>query len=145
MTGTQAPPAVRLQRRLAVRDSGCIEWTGHTANGYGYIKVGAKDVRTHRLAWELANGRIADGLNVLHTCDNRPCCNVEHLFLGTQAENLADMAAKGRGANGRADLTHCPQDHPYDEVNTYVIPRGGRDCRICRRAAGARRRDRRTS
>ncbi len=54
----------------------------------------------HRVAWKEANGQTPEGMQVLHTCDNPPCCNVEHLFLGTNAENASDMVAKGRGNIG---------------------------------------------
>ncbi|MGH7024521.1 MAG: HNH endonuclease signature motif containing protein [Caulobacteraceae bacterium] len=58
-----------------------------------------RDTRyAHRLAWELANGPIPDGLLILHKCDNPVCCNPDHLFLGTAADNHADCAAKGRAA-----------------------------------------------
>ncbi len=50
----------------------------------------------HRVAWVVWRGPIPDGLWVLHTCDNPPCCNPAHLFLGTRADNIADMVAKGR-------------------------------------------------
>jgi hypothetical protein len=56
----------------------------------------------HRVAWELVNGPIPEGLCVLHHCDNPPCVNVEHLFLGTLADNNADKVAKGRQAKGSA-------------------------------------------
>ena len=81
--------------------SDCIEWQG-TKDSAGYGKVyipGRGHVGAHRLAWEEANGPIPDGLWVLHHCDNRPCVNVEHLFLGTHEDNMRDMAAKGRSAN----------------------------------------------
>ena len=57
--------------------------------------------RAHRFAWYEANGPIPDGLLVLHKCDNPPCINVEHLFLGTHADNVADMVAKGRSTKGK--------------------------------------------
>jgi hypothetical protein len=66
-------------------------------------------LRTHRVAWEEANGPIPDGKCVLHSCDNPPCCNPEHLFLGSDIDNVVDRDAKGRTAraekNGSAKLT----------------------------------------
>ena len=84
--------------------------------GYGLIGEGGKCgrmLRAHRLAWVIEYGSIPDGLSILHHCDNPPCVNVLHLFLGTQATNQADMASKGRGRgriglgeeNGRARVT----------------------------------------
>lgn len=102
-----------------------------------------KRTLTHRAAWGLANGPIPLGMKVLHHCDNPSCCQTDttagfpdgHLFLGTAADNTADMIAKGRkGSNTMSGRTHCPENHPYDEENTYVYPDGSRDCRICRRA-----------
>jgi hypothetical protein len=125
--------AERLERRLVRQPSGCLEWIGcRLPKGYGQIRVSGKTAMTHRQAWELAHGPIPDGLNVLHHCDNPPCCDVLHLFLGTQAENNADRALKGR-SHGQ-DITHCPQDHAYDEINT-VTHGGKRSCRECHRAA----------
>jgi hypothetical protein len=85
------------------RDNGCIEFTGRNGNskGYGLISVGAKgegQVYVHRVAWELANGPIPPNTNVLHSCDNPPCCNPEHLYLGTKSDNTRDMMLKGRGS-----------------------------------------------
>jgi hypothetical protein len=89
----------RLQAGLGPKDpvTGCIEWTGakHDA-GYGLISRDGKLVRAHRLAWELKHGPIPEGLEACHHCDNRPCCNPDHLFLDTQAGNMADMRNKGR-------------------------------------------------
>jgi hypothetical protein len=72
----------------------CIEWTGvRFARGYGRTSLGEY---AHRLAWEAEHGPIPAGMVVRHRCDNPPCVNVDHLQLGTQAENLADMVARGR-------------------------------------------------
>lgn len=76
---------------------GCLEWQGQrNRKGYGALSVAGKMWLAHRFAWTKANGTIPDGMCVLHICDNPPCCNPDHLFVGTQAENLEDMRGKGR-------------------------------------------------
>ena len=112
--------------------------------------VGAKrngkwtSLYTHRIAWEAARGPIPEGMVVCHHCDNPPCVNIEHLFLGTQADNLRDMRSKGREGSSitahNRTKTHCPVGHGYTSDGTYVNPRGGRECRICRAERGRRRR-----
>ena len=96
--------AERLWQKTARRCSGCLEFTGHLTNGYGVIEIEIRKHRTllkaHRVAWELTNGPVPDGLCVCHKCDNRRCCAPEHLFLGTVADNNRDMKAKGRQARG---------------------------------------------
>lgn len=87
--------------RLEQTASGCWLWTGGLEHGYGKVRWIGKKYRTHRLAYELTHGAIPQGLHVLHHCDTPRCCNPAHLFLGTQADNMADMTAKGRGRNSR--------------------------------------------
>lgn len=82
-------------------NSGCLIWTGATnSKGYGYIWFGGNLIGAHRFAWQREYGKITDNSQVLHKCDVRSCVNVDHLFLGTIAENMADRDAKGRVAFG---------------------------------------------
>jgi hypothetical protein len=72
----------------------CVPFHGGT--GYGYTSMNGVSVLAHRAAWIKANGPIPPGMVVRHSCDNPPCINVEHLRLGTQADNMADAKERGR-------------------------------------------------
>ena len=99
--------------RIIKKDSGCWEWQGATVCGYGVVRFQDDDWKAHRLSWLLHNGAIPEGVCVLHTCDNPPCCNPDHLWLGSKHDNTQDMMKKGREGyrshpcenNGRAKLT----------------------------------------
>lgn len=81
----------------------CWVWTrGKSTSGYGRFWIMGETRSAHRIAWELTNGSIPEGMCVLHRCDNPPCCNPAHLFLGTQADNTEDKRQKGRAASGTA-------------------------------------------
>ena len=138
------PVDVRLNSRLTRKANGCLEWGGFVdRKGYGQIRVGQVMVKTHRLAWELAHGPIPAGMAVLHHCDNPPCCDADKcLWLGTDADNMADRDAKGH--NWNQSVTHCPAGHPYAEWNTYHHA-GKRMCRTCRRLADQRYKARRAA
>lgn len=98
-------------------DTNCMEWPGQTKNGYGLLNSTGGRFKTHRLAAYFAGmiphprGESA-GLsdqNVLHKCDNKLCCNPEHLFVGTTADNNADMWAKGRGSTPTQNFVGPPK------------------------------------
>ena len=95
-------------------DTGCHEWTAAVVGGpmgtkknsgewYGAFHFGGKVVRAHRFAWLMEKGEIPKGKVILHKCDNPCCVNVEHLRMGTQKDNVADMIAKGRKNPARGE------------------------------------------
>ena len=98
--------AQRFWPKVKVVDGACWEWQASCSTaGYGRIATnepgaGKKISQAHRVAYELAVGPIPDGLVVCHRCDNPPCCNPDHLFVDTQAGNIADMHRKGRARGG---------------------------------------------
>lgn len=92
----------------------CWLWTGYKGN-YGYGKVTneiGKQVRAHRYMYEKHKGTIPAGMNVLHTCDVTACINPDHLFLGTQKDNVKDMMKKGRGGY----KTFYGESHPMSKL-----------------------------
>jgi hypothetical protein len=112
------PLEVRFHRNIGpTTDKGCILWVGTLSGaGYGVIfdrRQSGKQRRyqAHRLAWTLEKGPIPEGLDTLHRCDNPPCVNIAHLFLGTNQDNIDDKVAKGRQTKGEdCYLTKLTED-----------------------------------
>ena len=110
----------------------CWEWIASSdKDGYGYLRINKKKPKAHRLAYEIWVGPIPkDKPHVLHHCDNPPCINPEHLYTGTNADNVADRVKKNRTSRYWSTRTHCKQGHEYNEINTRFY-NGERVCRPC--------------
>jgi hypothetical protein len=108
-----------LPSRLAAMSKqmpyGCIEWQRSVTSGYGQISIDGRPMRAHRIAYELAYGPIPQGKFVCHRCDNPKCINSEHLFLGSNRDNMHDAKTKNRIRNGEkhpgAKLTDAQVRH----------------------------------
>ncbi len=95
----------RFKSKVEVRRDGCWIWTGQKrgSHGHGGFYFAGKMRLAHRVAYELFVGELSDEQVVMHTCDVQGCVAPHHLVAGTQAQNIADMMAKGRGRGQFAD------------------------------------------
>jgi hypothetical protein len=138
-------PLERFMRTTERRDDGCLAYTG-TPRSDGYGAFWTKETGTvlaHKWLWEQINGPVPEGMTLDHECHNeaaargecrggnacphRACTDLSHLAVKSPGDNVK------ASANWHGHATHCPQGHPYDEVNTYRATGGGRACRECHR------------
>jgi len=117
-----------LEQRIAhygwkVSERGCHEWQGpRNSKGYGKISVPGTRGQSylHRVVYEIANGEIPPGMVVCHSCDNPPCCNLEHLFLGTVDDNAADAVSKRRQPWGERNGSHKLTTQDVREIRALL-------------------------
>lgn len=120
-------------------DNGCIEYRTrlNIRTGRAYVQEGKRRLIAARWYWRKICGLLSAAAYVLHKCDNPACVNIDHLFLGTQADNVRDRDAKLRG---RGNSARCVNGHAFDASNTRRYGPMGRyrKCRACERAGSAR-------
>lgn len=119
--------------KLNVTSTGCWEWTGSiNPSGYGMLtitKISHKPIRAHRFAYEMAVGKIPEGYQIHHKCNNRKCCNPNHLVTVTPKEHIAltpDCVSYKCKAK-----THCKSGHELSPDNLYITNKGKRVCKQC--------------
>ena len=112
-------PDTVIRARLSAgstRVGECIEYTKTQRNGYGIVQVNGRRTGAHRVAYELHNGPIPDGMVVRHRCDNPPCIRIEHLTVGSQVENIADMVNRDRSTRGERSSNHVLTDESVRDI-----------------------------
>lgn len=126
------PRKIEIPKRFASKwtpepNTGCWLWFGTTVGGprvkvlYGQFWIGDRQYQAHRVSYDLHVGRIPDGLCVLHRCDNPACVNPDHLFLGTQADNVHDMHSKGRLGNSAPKNPAAGERSPRALLNDLAV------------------------
>lgn len=126
----------------------CWEWSGaRNGKGYGQFGLNGKSTSTHRISYTIHHGEIPDGMIICHLCNNPPCVNPRHLYLGTAHDNMRQAVNEGRLAPQRK--THCKNGHEFTPENTIIRNQGNkkgrtsgstyRCCKECKRIHDSKR------
>jgi hypothetical protein len=106
-----------ILKNIQVSEDGCWLWLGRKQpNGYGIYK----SKYSHRFSYEIFKGEIPKGLVVMHSCDNRICCNPDHLSVGTYRDNIMDAVKKGRQRNQNSGKVFCKNGHRLEGANLKI-------------------------
>jgi hypothetical protein len=132
----------RFKSRCVITESGCWEWQGWTCRfrgikpgqrGYPQASVRNKSVRLHRWMLETMQRPLVKGEVACHKCDNKPCINPDHLFIGTQKDNIRDGMSRGKQQFHPSHYTKCKSGHEFTPENTWICKNGWRHCKACGR------------
>ena len=122
----------RFNSKIIKTVTGCWEWQGYRWLNYGRCNLLGEKL-THRVSFMIHLGPIPTNAFVCHKCDNPPCINPNHLFLGNNQDNMRDCSSKGRCKNHNSYKTHCQKGHKFTEMSTYINPKNQRICKVCKK------------
>lgn len=107
------------------RSDTCWEWTASiSGSGYGLFSIrhrSATPAKAHRVSYEIHNGPIPGNMHVLHTCDNRSCVRPDHLYLGTNADNVRDRVTRGRTRTWATERARLGERHPRAKLTDEIV------------------------
>lgn len=120
----------------------CWEWKGPREQaGYGLLFLNNEKIKAHRYSLQIKENKLLNSKDfACHHCDNPPCVNPNHLYIGNAKSNVRDAVKRNRWSNGNLKKTHCKRGHEFTEQNTRLNPRGERICKACDREIQNKRR-----